>query len=87
MPLQGSPLTLYIQDLFDRVPAGLNPNVTAWLVYDETKPMPAAAYQPSWDATFDDFLLTPVDKTPRLPAPDHAIVLNVMMKMLGDGKN
>jgi len=56
-----------------------NLNVTGWLVYDESQPLPqptpVSAYK-----TFDDTTLSPLDKSPLLPA-DHTVTLNVMMAM------
>ncbi|KAH0565751.1 hypothetical protein GP486_000848 [Trichoglossum hirsutum] len=48
------------QDLFDKVPPGLNPNVTGWLVYDETKDLPKPALIDEF-TPFDDFTLVPQD--------------------------
>ncbi|KAF2469772.1 iron transport multicopper oxidase FET3 precursor [Lindgomyces ingoldianus] len=74
------------QDLFDVVPAGLNPNVTGWLVYDEKKEKPAAkeinAFEP-----FDDFTLVPEDKQGILDKVDHSVTLDMKMDNLGDGAN
>ena len=74
------------QDLFDRVPKGLNPNVTGWLVYDDSKEKPApkavAAFEP-----FDDFKLVPYDKEELLSHVDRSITLDVKMDNLKDGAN
>ncbi|KAF8535279.1 Cupredoxin [Trichophaea hybrida] len=59
--------------------SGVNLNVTGWLVYDESQslpqPTPLSAFK-----TFDDTTLSPLDKSPLLPA-DHTITLNVTMAM------
>ncbi|KAL1592236.1 hypothetical protein SLS60_011313 [Paraconiothyrium brasiliense] len=49
------------EDLFDTVPDGLNPNVTGWLVYDDTKEKPVPKEIDSFEP-FDDFSLVPQDK-------------------------
>ena len=74
------------EDLFDKVPEGLNPNVTSFLVYDETKPLPAAAFQDAFNP-FDDVLLIPHDRQPLLTDVDLTINLDVVMNNLGDGAN
>jgi iron transport multicopper oxidase len=71
--------------LFDKIPNGLNWNVTGWLVYDSTKPLPTPALVDNFN-DFDDFDLVPYDKKPLLPDPDQTITLDVMMGVLGDGK-
>lgn len=75
-----------IQDLFDKVPASLNPNVTGWLVYDERAILPPPAPLASFDP-FDDFTLVPEDGEPLLPNPDQTIPLTMRMDNLGDGAN
>ena len=74
------------QDLFDAVPEGLNPNVTGWLVYDDTKELPApkevAEFEP-----FDDFDLVPYDKEELLDHVDRSITLDLKMDNLNDGAN
>lgn len=74
------------QDLFDQVPPGLNPNATGYLVYDDSKPMPDAKLVDSW-TDYDDSLLVPQSKEPRLPKPDLTVTLDVKMDNLGDGAN
>jgi iron transport multicopper oxidase len=74
------------QDLFDAVPDGLDPNVTGWLVYDDSKNMPAPkeidAFEP-----FDDFELVPYDKQELLEHVDQSITLDLKMDNLNDGAN
>jgi len=69
------------------IPDGLNWNVTSWLVYDSTKPLPdpTVILEDSFDE-FDDIALVPVDKTPLFPEPDQTITLDVVMDNLGNGK-
>jgi iron transport multicopper oxidase len=63
--------------MFDNVPGYLNPNVTAYLVYDNQKPLPDPLIVSSFD-TIDDFTLTPYDNMPLLAGtPDQTIVLNL----------
>jgi iron transport multicopper oxidase len=63
----------------------LNWNVTGWLVYDDTQPLPAPALVDELN-DFDDFDLVPYDKKPLLPEPDQIISLDVIMDVLGNGK-
>ncbi|RMZ75423.1 hypothetical protein DV738_g5496, partial [Chaetothyriales sp. CBS 135597] len=74
------------QDLFDIIPPGLNQNVTSYLVYDETAPLPTPAFADAFDP-FDDMTLVPYDKQEILPEPDMVIQLDVAMDNLGDGAN
>lgn len=74
------------QDLFDKVPPGLNPNVTGWLVYDESKPLPEPAPINEFDP-FDDFTLVPEDREKLLENPDFSFNLDMKMDNLGDGAN
>ncbi|KAJ9133544.1 Multicopper oxidase [Pleurostoma richardsiae] len=72
--------------LFDTLPDDLNWNVTSWLLYDESKPLPEAAFVDELDP-FDDVTLLPYDNQTLLPEPDHSITLDVIMDNLGDGAN
>ncbi|KAJ4288632.1 hypothetical protein N0V90_011869 [Kalmusia sp. IMI 367209] len=74
------------QDLFDAVPDGLNPNVTGWLVYDDSKDKPAAKEIDSFEP-FDDFGLVPEDKEELYDHVDHQIQLDMKMDNLNDGAN
>ncbi|KAF2497204.1 iron transport multicopper oxidase FET3 precursor [Lophium mytilinum] len=74
------------EDLFDTVPATLNPNVTGWLVYDDKKDLPAAAPIDSFDP-FDDFALIPQDKEKLFDKVDYSFTLDLKMDNLGDGAN
>ncbi|TQB71010.1 hypothetical protein MPDQ_007931 [Monascus purpureus] len=58
-------------------PAGFNENATAWLVYDESKPLPAApVYQPEELVFVDDLALVPADHEPLLEPVNHRIVMD-----------
>ncbi|SLM41397.1 multicopper oxidase [Lasallia pustulata] len=72
--------------LFDTVPENLNPNVTGWLVYDETKDLPKPTLLDSFDP-FDDFTLVPTDGEKLYENVDHSITLDLKMGNLGDGAN
>ena len=74
------------QTLFDTIPPSLNPNVTGWLVYDDTAPLPTPALVDTFD-DFDDFFLVPVDNESLLPDPDYTVPLTVLMINLDDGAN
>ena len=73
------------QSLFDKIPKGLKGNVTGWLVYDSAQPMPAPSIVNRFN-DFDDFALVPYDQKPLLPEPDQTITMDVVMNVLGDGK-
>ncbi|KAH6644676.1 Cupredoxin [Boeremia exigua] len=75
------------EDLFDVVPDGLNPNVTGWLVYDDSKVKPEAKLIDSFDAQFDDFNLVPYDKEGIYSNVDQSITLDMKMDNLNDGAN
>ena len=72
------------QDLFDQVPDGLNPNVTSFLVYDDSKPMPTPKEIDAF-APFDDMELVPTDGEELYEDPDLVITLDMLMDNLGDG--
>lgn len=57
------------------IPENYNPNVTAWLVYDEAKPLPPppAIHEMNF---VDDVALVPADKEPLLEPVDHQIILD-----------
>ncbi|KAF1835885.1 hypothetical protein BDW02DRAFT_267828 [Decorospora gaudefroyi] len=74
------------QDLFDAVPDGLNPNVTGWLVYDDSKEKPAPKLIDAFEP-FDDFELVPYDQEELLDRVDHSITLDLKMDNLADGAN
>lgn len=73
--------------LFDKVPQGLNPNVTGWLVYDSSKSLPAPTPIDDFDSAFDDFTLVPQDGIELYDHVDHSITLDMKMDNLGDGAN
>ncbi|OGE57042.1 hypothetical protein PENARI_c002G04897 [Penicillium arizonense] len=58
------------------IPPGYNPNATAWLVYDEAKPLPAP---PVFGTDFhfvDDLDFVPADHEPLLEPVNKQIILN-----------
>lgn len=71
--------------VFDSVPDHLNWNVTGWLVYNDTEPLPPPAMLDEFN-DYDDFTLVPYDRMPLLPEPNQQIVLSVIMGNLGNGK-
>ncbi|EDN96701.1 hypothetical protein SS1G_01627 [Sclerotinia sclerotiorum 1980 UF-70] len=71
--------------LFDVLPDDLNWNGTGWLVYDDAKALPDAAFVDEYN-DFDDFNLVPYDEMPLLPEPHQTISLDVVMDVLGNGK-
>ena len=79
-------MLIQLQDLFDSVPETLNPNVTGWLVYDDTKALPEPALIDEFDP-FDDFTLVPQDGEELLENPDYSFHLDVVMDNLNDGAN
>ena len=74
------------QDLFDKVPDGLNPNVTSYLVYDESAPLPTPKELTEFDP-FDDMKLVPTDEELLYENPSMTVQLDVVMDNLGDGAN
>ncbi|CAN9096996.1 unnamed protein product [Alternaria alternata] len=74
------------QDLFDAVPEGLNPNVTGWLVYDNSKELPTPKEVEAFEP-FDDFALVPYDKEGLFGHVDRSITLDLKMDNLDDGAN
>ena len=74
------------QDLFDKFPEGLDPNVTSFLVYNPSAPMPSPSRLDAYDE-FDDHTLVPYDRQPLLEDPDYSFKLDVKMDNLGDGVN
>ncbi|OBT89259.1 hypothetical protein VE02_02612 [Pseudogymnoascus sp. 03VT05] len=73
-------------DLFDKFSDTLNYNVTGWLVYDKSKPLPEPKLIDEF-TDMDDFDLVPHDKEPLLGDADQTITLEVMMDNLADGAN
>lgn len=57
------------------IPKGYNPNVTAWLVYDEAKPLPPPPTFNEFNF-LDDVSLVPADREPLLQPVDHQIILD-----------
>ena len=75
-----------LQGLFDAIPPGLNPNVTGWLVYDDSKPLPAPAMVDAF-TEYDDYELVPEDGLEAFENVDKSITLAMVMANLGDGAN
>lgn len=73
-------------DLFDKIPPGLNTNVTGWLVYNGAAETPAPTPLDSFHP-FDDFGLVPTDGLSKFDAADYTITLDMKMALLGDGAN
>ncbi|KAJ5649661.1 Multicopper oxidase type 2 [Penicillium longicatenatum] len=57
------------------IPANYNPNVTAWLVYDEAKPLPPAPVIAELDFV-DDVAFVPADHEALLEPVNHQIILD-----------
>jgi iron transport multicopper oxidase len=57
------------------IPEGYNPNATAWLVYDEAKPLPPPPTIYEFNFV-DDLEFVPADREPLLEPVDHQIVLH-----------
>lgn len=74
------------EELFDKVPKGLNPNVTGWLVYNESAALRPASMIENYDP-YDDFFLIPEDGEALYSSFDQSITLNLTMNNLGDGAN
>jgi iron transport multicopper oxidase len=60
------------------IPQGYNPNATAWLVYDEAKPLPPppVIYDLEPDHFIDDVSLVPLDREPLLQPVQHQIIID-----------
>ncbi|OXV09518.1 hypothetical protein Egran_02719 [Elaphomyces granulatus] len=74
------------EDMLDKVPPGLNPNVTGYLIYDSTQTLPQAQWLDDFNP-FDDFTLVPSDGLGIFDNVDHSMTLDVVMDNLGDGQN
>lgn len=57
------------------IPTNYNPNATAWLVYDESLPLPEPPAIHEFDFV-DDLTFVPYDRQPLLEPVDHQIILN-----------
>ena len=75
-----------LQDLFDTVPEGLNPNVTGWLMYDGNGAKPSPAILDVFEP-FDDYTLVPQDGLELYSNVDYSFNLDLKMDNLGDGAN
>ncbi|MCJ1474803.1 hypothetical protein MMC13_003463 [Lambiella insularis] len=72
-------------NMFDSVPAYLNPNVTGHLVYNDSAPLPAEPVVQAFN-TYNDFDLIPQDQQSLLPSPDKVVAINFGF-MVMDGQN
>lgn len=72
--------------MFDVIPPGLNPNVTGWLVYDDSKELAEPKGVEGFDF-LNDMDLVPSDGAELYDKVDHTIILDVKMDNLGDGAN
>lgn len=79
-------MLISIQDLFDTVPDGLNPNVTGWLVYNDKEPLPDPTLLDEFDP-FDDYTLVPQDGLELYDKVDYSMEMNFYMGNLNDGAN
>jgi iron transport multicopper oxidase len=77
---------MHFQDLFDTIPDSLNPNVTGWLMYDDSAPKPTSAVLDTF-ASFDDYTLVPEDGLELYTNVDYSFNLDLKMDNLGDGAN
>jgi iron transport multicopper oxidase len=70
-------LAMLDKNMFDSILGYLDPNVTAYLVYNDQKPLPPPLVVSSLDIV-DDFTLTPYDKLQLFDGtPKKIIVLNL----------
>lgn len=61
---------------FDNIPSYVLPNVTGYLIYDNTKPLPTPPTLNDFNVV-DDFILVPIDHQPVLKNPDQIITLEL----------
>ncbi len=66
---------------FDKTPPTLKPNVTGYLVYDDTKPLPAPPAFNNFNVV-DDFILVPLDRQPLLGNPDQTVTLELNFQVI-----
>lgn len=67
------------------IPEGFNPNVTAWLVYNESAPLPPPPIVYDLDANkdfVDDVLFVPADHEKILEPVDRQIIINTTSKAI-----
>ncbi|KAI9741301.1 MAG: hypothetical protein M1834_003018 [Cirrosporium novae-zelandiae] len=64
-------------------PEGYQPNITAYLVYNEEKPLPDQVSLYEFDF-WDDSTATPIDHQPLLDPPDHVFTLNTSFESIND---
>jgi iron transport multicopper oxidase len=74
---------------YNDTPPELNPNVNAWLVYDQLEPLPPplnTSAETLNSTTIDDFTLVPYDNEPLLQNPTQTFVLELSF-FPQDGQN
>ena len=67
---------------FDKIPGYLLPNVTGYLVYDASKPLPAPPTLNDFNI-IDDFNIVPYDRQGLLGNPDQTITLELNFTKIG----
>ena len=72
--------------LFDTVPQTLDPNVTSYLIYNPSQPLPTPRYDEPLNP-FDDFELVPLDGLKLFDDPDQVVLLDLKMDNLDNGAN
>jgi len=70
----------------DYIPDTLNPNATAYLVYNKSSPLPNTPILQEFEP-FDDIELIRLDKELLFENPDNSFQLTVVMNDLDDGAN
>lgn len=70
---------------FDNIPTYLKPNVTGYLVYNSSNPLPAAPAFNNFNV-LDDFTFRPLDNQALLPKPHKTITLELNFTKV-DGQN
>ncbi|ONH68090.1 Iron transport multicopper oxidase FET5 [Cyberlindnera fabianii] len=72
--------------MLDVIPPELKLEVTNYVVYDESLPLPKPFHFSS-EETFNEFNLRPLEDIELFDEPDYRITLDVIMDNLGDGVN
>lgn len=71
--------------MFDSVPSYLEPNVTGYLVYNKSAPLPNELIVGAFN-TYDDFDLVPKDQQLLLPSPNKVVGISFGFTVI-DGQN
>jgi len=66
---------------FDVTPPYVHSNVTGYLVYDDTLPLPTPPKLNDFNVV-DDFILVPLDRQPLLGNPDQTITLELNFTLI-----